>query len=124
KSHEGLRGLASEFAADLPGEQRVIVFATPGGTHGFSWHYDAEDVFIVQTAGDKEYYLRQNTVTSPPERGFQSDFREFRDETSAVAACRLLPGDVLYVPKGFWHIAHAHADSLSLSIGVFPELRG
>jgi 50S ribosomal protein L16 3-hydroxylase len=114
--------LASEFARDLPGEQRLILFATPGRTHGFGWHYDAEEVFVLQTAGDKEYFLRRNTVSSPAVRGFQSDFREYKAETSALMACRLLPGDCLYVPKGYWHIARAHQDSLSLSIGVFPEI--
>jgi ribosomal protein L16 Arg81 hydroxylase len=115
-----LRMLAGEFALELPGEQRLILFATPAQSHGFGWHYDAEDVFVVQTAGDKEYFLRRNTVSQPPARGFQSDFAEYRDETSPMLACRLLPGDCLYVPKGFWHIAVAHRDSLSLSIGVFP----
>jgi ribosomal protein L16 Arg81 hydroxylase len=117
-----LRELAAQFALELPGEQRLILFATPGRTHGFGWHYDAEDVFVVQTAGDKEYYLRSNTVSHPPERGFQSDFGHYREETSPLLACRLLPGDCLYVPKGFWHMAVAHSDSMSLSIGVFPRL--
>jgi hypothetical protein len=72
--NEPLEVLARDFARDLPGEQRVIIFATAARTHGFGWHYDAEDVFVVQTAGDKEYYLRRNTVSAPPVRGFQSDF--------------------------------------------------
>jgi 50S ribosomal protein L16 3-hydroxylase len=117
-----LEVLSGEFARDLPGDQRIILFATPARTHGFGWHYDAEDVFIVQTAGDKEYFLRHNTVTAPPERGFQSDFTEYREETSPLMSCRLLPGDLLYIPKGTWHMAIAHEDSLSVSIGVFPDL--
>jgi 50S ribosomal protein L16 3-hydroxylase len=113
--------LARQFALDVPGDQRLIVFATPARTHGFGWHYDAEDVFVVQTEGDKEYFLRRNTVTDPPLRGFQSDFKHYREETSPLVACRLLPGDWLYIPKGYWHMALAHEDSLSLSIGVFPD---
>jgi 50S ribosomal protein L16 3-hydroxylase len=113
--------VAREFAQDLPGEQRLIIFATPAHTHGFGWHYDAEDVFIVQTEGDKEYFLRRNTITNMPTRGFQSDFKHYREETSPLIACRLLPGDWLYVPKGYWHLAISHKDSLSLSIGVFPD---
>lgn len=112
--------LAREFELALPGDQRLIIFATPGGTNGFGWHYDAEDVFVIQTAGDKEYFLRPNTIRAAPTRGFQSDFREYRDETSPLLACRLLPGDWLYIPKGYWHLARAHEHSLSLSIGVFP----
>lgn len=116
-----LHELAAQFALELPGEQRLILFATPAQNHGFGWHYDAEDVFVLQTTGDKEYYLRANTVSPPPERGFESDFTEFRQETSPMLACRMLPGDCLYVPKGFWHIAVSHTDSMSLSIGVFPR---
>jgi 50S ribosomal protein L16 3-hydroxylase len=116
-----LEMLAGEFALDLPGDQRIILFATPARTNGFGWHYDAEDVFIVQTAGDKEYFLRHNTVTPAPERGFRSDFRDYRKESSPLLSCRLLPGDLLYIPKGTWHMAIAHEDSLSVSIGVFPS---
>jgi 50S ribosomal protein L16 3-hydroxylase len=115
-----IAALAREFAVDLPGDQRLIAFATPARTHGFGWHYDAEDVFVVQTAGDKEYFFRRNTVAQAPMRGFQSDFTDYRNETSPLAACRLLPGDWLYIPKGYWHMARAYDDSLSLSIGVFP----
>ncbi|HKU43728.1 MAG TPA: cupin domain-containing protein [Polyangiales bacterium] len=118
---EPLAALSREFARELPGEQRLILFATPARTHGFGWHYDAEDVFVVQAAGDKEYFLRSNTISAPAVRGFQSDFREYSDETSPLMACRLLAGDWLYVPAGYWHVAHAYEDSLSLSIGVFPD---
>jgi ribosomal protein L16 Arg81 hydroxylase len=121
KVNEWLRELAEEFALELPGEQRLILFATPAQTHGFGWHYDAEDVFVIQTAGDKEYYLRRNTVSQSSQPGFHSDFAEFRTETSPLLACRMLPGDCLYVPKGFWHTAISYSDSMSLSIGVFPQ---
>lgn len=113
--------VAAEFARDLPGEQRVIVFATPGGVHGFGWHYDPEDVFIVQTAGDKSYFFRQNTIDPEPVRGAQPDFSTFRRETSPMLQCRLLAGDWLYLPRGYWHVARPHADALSISIGVFPD---
>lgn len=113
--------VAAEFARDLPGEQRVIVFATPGGAHGFGWHYDPEDVFIVQTAGDKSYFFRQNTIDPEPVRGAQPGFSIFRRETSPMLQCRLLAGDWLYLPRGYWHVARAHADALSISIGVFPD---
>ena len=112
--------LSSALAQDIPGEQRVIVFATPGGHPGFGWHYDAEDVFIVQTEGDKEYF-RENTVTERVGRDEPMDFSTYARERSAHMSCRLVPGDLLYLPRGYWHAAHAHSDALSISIGVFPE---
>ena len=116
------RWLANTLGDDIPGEQRVLLFATPAASHGFSWHYDPEDVFIVQTAGDKEYYFRQNTVTPEPVPASNPDFSRYREEQSPMMSCRLLRGDFLYIPRGWWHMAHAHADSLSVSFGVFPAL--
>jgi 50S ribosomal protein L16 3-hydroxylase len=113
--------LCGAFARDLPGEQRVIIFATPAGTHGFGWHYDAEDVFVVQTEGDKEYFFRRNSIVLSPERASQPDFTTYGLETTPLMSCRLLAGDWLYLPRGYWHFARAHSHSLSLSIGVFPE---
>jgi 50S ribosomal protein L16 3-hydroxylase len=116
-----LRTLCSEFEQELPGEQRVLVFATPAGTHGFGWHYDPEDVFIAQTRGGKDYYFRRNTLVRSPARHGQPDFSVYAHETSALMSCRLLRGDFLYLPRGFWHVAYPRDDSLSISIGVFPR---
>lgn len=115
--------LCVAFSQDVPGEQRVIVFATPGGHFGFGWHYDAEDVFIIQTAGDKEYFFRQNTVTERIGKSEPMDFSTYRSERSPLMSCRLLPGDLLYLPRGYWHAARAYSDALSISIGVFPSVR-
>ena len=41
-----------------------------------------------------------------------------RKRPPLVMRCDLAPGDWLYVPSGFWHVARAEADSLSVSIGV------
>jgi len=116
-----IAAVTAAFARDLPGEQRVIVFATAADTHGFGWHYDPEDVFIIQTAGDKTYYFRRNTIDPEPPRAAHYDFQTFRRETTPIMECRLLPGDWLYLPRGYWHVARAHSDSLSISIGVFPD---
>lgn len=42
-------------------------------------------------------------------------------ETTPVLGCSLLPGDSLYIPRGWWHRAYATGDSLSLSLGVLRE---
>ena len=116
------RELAEGLREELPGKQRVLLFATPRESHGFSWHYDPEDVFIAQTAGDKEYYFRKNTVVPDAQLdGKDPDFSGYAKETSPLMSCRLVAGDFLYIPRGWWHMAHAHADSLSISIGVYPD---
>src|SRR5262245_49740293 len=39
-----LARFADDFTRDLPGRPHIQLFVTPGGTHGFAWHYDAEEV--------------------------------------------------------------------------------
>lgn len=122
RQHTALEQLAQAFLRDLPGELKLLVFATPRGTHGFSWHFDPEEVFIVQTAGQKEYLFRANTVLTPAQqRHPEPDFSAIRAEKSPLFSCTLHPGDWLHLPRGTWHVARPLEDSLSLSIGVLPE---
>jgi len=121
RQEAGLAELAASFARDLPGEVHIQLFITPAGTYSFGWHYDFEDVFIAQTAGVKEYYFRANTVACYTPRGARPDFTQFRREVSPFAAARLLPGDWLYLPARWWHVAKCVEEALSISVGVFPE---
>lgn len=116
---DAVRDLASSVAQDLPGKQRVILFATAPETHGFGWHFDPEEVFIVQTEGEKTYYLRANTVTPRPFVPSAASFAHYPLETSPLLACDLHPGDLLYIPSGYWHMAIARRAALSVSIGIF-----
>lgn len=117
RCHPRLATLAAEFEATLPGTVQVQIFVTPGETHGFGWHYDAEDVFIAQVAGVKDYYVRENTVEAstpfPPR-----DFMGYHAETSPLQTATLVPGDFLYIPARWWHMAVCREDSLSISVGV------
>ena len=116
-----LAQLARAFAGDLPGRVQVQVYATPADTQAFGWHFDAEDVFIVQVVGTKDYYMRQNTVVRSAAVS-SADFELVRRETSPLLAARLIPGDWLYIPARWWHLVHSVEEALSISIGVFPDL--
>jgi ribosomal protein L16 Arg81 hydroxylase len=120
QASEPVKELASALSQDVPGELRVIVFATPGDTHGFGWHFDTEEVFIFQTAGSKTYYLRANTVLPATAEPCEASFAAYASEKSPLMACKLHEGDFLYVPRCWWHVAIAHQASLSVSIGVLP----
>ena len=112
-----LAALARSVAEALDGAVHVQLFVTPGGTHGFGWHHDAEDVFIVQTAGRKDYVFRANTV-DPPASDRPPDFARVRLETTPRMQCTLVAGDWLYMPRGWWHMARCIETSRSLSIGI------
>jgi 50S ribosomal protein L16 3-hydroxylase len=109
-----LAQIAAALTDDLPGQAQVQLFVTPRGTHGFGWHWDAEDVFIIQCAGEKEYYFRDNTVDR------DGDFQRFHEERSPIMTAHLVPGDFLYLPATWWHMAVCREPSLSISIGLRP----
>jgi ribosomal protein L16 Arg81 hydroxylase len=120
----GLRVLAEMFARELPGQVVVQVYATPADFHSFSWHYDVEDVFIAQTAGTKDYFLRENTINPRPKLHSMPKDMQYERETTPTVAATLIAGDCLYIPRGWWHVAKAREDSLSISVGVLsPEAR-
>jgi 50S ribosomal protein L16 3-hydroxylase len=115
RHHEALAKAANALGRSFDTSVHVQVFVTPAQTHGFGWHYDAEHVFIIQTVGTKDYYFRENTCGRSDER---PDFSLVRRERSPLQTARLLPGDCLYLPAGFWHMARSLEDSLSISLGV------
>lgn len=134
RHHEPLAKLAAAFHVDFAAPVNVHVYVTGGGQFGFGWHYDAEDVFIVQTQGRKQYALRKNTVNPwPLEETLPEDMR-YERELMPLMKCLLSPGDWLYIPGGYWHMAEAVGEepSISLAVGVmsrtavdvFDRLRG
>jgi ribosomal protein L16 Arg81 hydroxylase len=125
RNDPGLAALAGSFRDVLPGEVHVQLYATPGGTNSYGWHYDFEDVFIAQTLGVKDYYFRENTVARETRLGEALDFTVFRQERSPLYSSRLEAGDFLYLPSRWWHLVKCAVDSLSISVGVMPreELR-
>jgi 50S ribosomal protein L16 3-hydroxylase len=113
-----LAELADGFRRDFLAPVNIHLYCTPAGQFGFGWHYDAEDVFIVQTEGSKEYALRKNTVNPwPLEETLPADMR-FEREIMPVMKCRLDAGDWLYIPSGYWHMGQSHEAAISLAIGV------
>ncbi len=118
---ERLARLAAEFAADFAAPVNIHLYCTPPGQFGFGWHYDAEEIFIVQTAGRKEYSLRKNTVHPwPIEETLPADMH-YEREIMPLVRCELAAGDWLYIPSGYWHKATSRELALSLAIGVQPR---
>jgi 50S ribosomal protein L16 3-hydroxylase len=121
KHYAPISELARSFEHDFAADVNVHLYVTPAGGQGFSWHYDAEDVFIVQTAGSKEYSLRKNTVQPwPLEETLPVDMKYAR-EIMPLLRSKLTAGDWLYIPCGYWHkadAAHSTEEAISLAIGV------
>jgi 50S ribosomal protein L16 3-hydroxylase len=119
-----IAALAKSVETSIEGSASVQAYATPGGYFSFGWHYDCEDVFIVQIDGTKEYLLRENTVNPAPRLDAMPRDMQYEKETTPAVAATLVAGDFLYIPSGWWHMAKASDDALSLSIGLLSPRAG
>jgi 50S ribosomal protein L16 3-hydroxylase len=118
---ERLAQLAAAFARDFAAPVNIHMYCTPGGQFGFGWHYDAEEVFIVQTTGRKEYSLRKNTVNPWPVEETLPANMHYEREIMPLVRCELAAGDWLYIPSGYWHMGQSQETAISLAIGLAPR---
>jgi ribosomal protein L16 Arg81 hydroxylase len=119
-----MQAIAEAFANFFHAPVDIQVYLTPNDNQAFGWHYDLEEVFIIQVQGCKEYTIRQNTLNPLPVWDNMPVDLGFERETSRLRmTCRLEAGDWLYIPSGWWHIARTQAESIHLSIGVMPVAR-
>lgn len=118
RHHPSLQALAEEFRHDLAAPIDIHVYCRPANQPGFGWHYDAEDVFLLQLQGSKEWGLRKNTVNPWPLIETLPANMRYEREFMPLMHCTLQAGDWLYLPAGYWHRGQAREESVSLSVGV------
>jgi 50S ribosomal protein L16 3-hydroxylase len=118
KHDAALDQLANDFATEFLGPIDIHLYCTPGGHPGFGWHYDAEDVFVLQTLGQKEWWLRKNTVNPWPLVETLPEDMLYEREIMPAMRCVLAAGDWLYIPAGYWHRTVSLDESISLSVGI------
>jgi len=122
KAHSALEEIAHNFFQVFHAPIDIQIYCTPAGQEGFNWHYDLEEVFVLQSSGEKEFFLRKNTFNPRPT--FMPKDLEFEKETNRTEIrCLLKEGDWLYIPSGYWHKARALTDSFHMSVGVMPTWR-
>jgi 50S ribosomal protein L16 3-hydroxylase len=116
-----LAEVAAAFARNFAAPVNIHMYCTPGGQFGFGWHYDAEEVFIIQTTGRKQYSLRKNTVNPWPIEETLPANMQYEREIMPLMRCELAAGDWLYIPSGYWHMGESRETAISLAIGVQPH---
>lgn len=88
-----------------------------GRTPSFGNHWDTHDVFAVQLAGTKHWRVYEPTLQLPT-TGQTSKHHKADCPSQPVLDIVLEAGDVLYVPRGWWHCAVARGEpSLHVAIG-------
>ncbi|KYG64655.1 hypothetical protein AZI86_10595 [Bdellovibrio bacteriovorus] len=115
---DSIKAIAQCFQKRFKGQVDVQMYATPAGCEGFDWHYDEEDVFVIQTAGVKEFCLRAPKLPLIPQTKLPLQFLLSDYTTGPEIRCQLAAGDWLYIPAGFWHKAKSLEESFHISVGV------
>jgi 50S ribosomal protein L16 3-hydroxylase len=121
KSSPSLKALSDDFKKSFHTDVDIQLYCTPEGHNAFGWHYDVEEVFIIQTKGSKTYSIRPNTIHPHPLiRSIPKDLGYDKEKTPIEIKVTLQEGDFLYIPSGWWHIARTEKESMHLSIGLMP----
>jgi hypothetical protein len=89
-----------------------------GGDGSFGRHWDTHDVFVVQLRGRKRWQVFQPTFPQPLPR--QTSLHHKADCPQVPALdIELNYGDVLYIPRGWWHHAMPlDGETVHVAVGV------
>jgi bifunctional lysine-specific demethylase and histidyl-hydroxylase NO66 len=128
-----LNVLARSLERQLNCIVNINMYFSPGSSRALKRHYDTHDVFVLQIHGKKKWKLFESDVEFPLEylpplrcenlgrRNYRKHrAREMSAENSGAVneEFTLRTGDLLYLPRGHWHVAEAEPDQISCHLTV------
>ncbi|WP_443191995.1 JmjC domain-containing protein [Pseudomonas indica] len=108
--------------AQFVGEKtNANAYAAFGGDGSFGKHWDTHDVFALQLIGRKRWKLYKPTFEHPLAHQ-KSTGRKSECPQEPVLDTVLEAGDLLYIPRGWWHEALPieGEPTLHIAVGTFP----
>lgn len=112
-----VRRLAAQMEVALNQKLNVNGYMTFGAGGAFAMHYDPHDVLVLQIYGTKHWFIYEDPEPLPT---YEDKKKAAKPAPREVAFETILqPGDVLYVPRGFYHrAAVTDTDSVHLTFGI------
>jgi len=105
--HEGIARMVAMLENLVNEKIQANLYACFQPSHGFGVHWDNHDVFVVQVMGSKAWQVYPTT-----------DNKEALAEGIApLWQGQLNHGDVLYIPRGFWHFARSIGQTVHITFG-------
>jgi hypothetical protein len=117
--HEPLTRLAESFEAFFQASTKINLYAGWRALHGLDLHRDDQDVLILQLDGPKRWLVYGFSV-----EGVDRNQLENRSAPPAGALLDqiLRPGDLLYIPRGCYHLAvPMNEPTLHVTVSVKTE---
>jgi len=121
----GLRAAAGALETALNGKAQGNLYCSWKAHPAFGSHFDTHDVFAIHVAGEKVWNIYQrhfvDPIAHPRFKNLDHGFDEANKGTLEQQV-RLTPGDLLYLPRGFYHDALAESQAaVHIAFGVtFP----
>ena len=111
-----VRSLSESFRDVLQARNHVNLYASWRSENGFDLHWDSHEVMVLQLQGRKQWQIFAPTQEAPLDVGVPP-----RPSGPPTWSGMLNAGDVLYLPRGWWHVANAvNEPSLHLTFGIAP----
>ncbi|MBT2452269.1 cupin-like domain-containing protein [Streptomyces sp. ISL-43] len=117
--HEDTERTAADLERMLHSTVLTNLYGSWTETQGFGLHFDDQEVIVVQLSGRKRWRYYPPTRTAAL---LHDVVRPPRPTSEPYADVVLEEGDVLYLPRGWWHGASASegTPSLHLTYSVIP----
>jgi hypothetical protein len=113
--HRPIRRLAESLERVFRVRVQVNSYAGWRRSNGFDLHWDDHDVFILQVAGRKHWKVYGMTRPFPLAR----DVKPADAPRDSRWEGLLEDGDLLYIPRGWWHVATPlNEPTLHLTVGI------
>lgn len=114
--YEPLTKLAADLELIFHEHVQINAYAGWHSSHGFDIHWDDHDVFVLQVAGRKLWSIYGMTRPHPLA---QDSEPAAKPDGDPVWEAILEDGDFLYIPRGWWHVAHPMEEpTLHLTVGI------
>jgi ribosomal protein L16 Arg81 hydroxylase len=115
--HRPLSVLLGNLGRQFTGPCDVILFASFGSTRAIAPHEDGDDQFILQLAGHKHWQVYGPNEPNPIRKPIWHESTQ--PKRPPIWEGMLTAGDVLYLPRGWWHeVRSVNEPSLHLTVGL------
>jgi len=114
--NHNLKKLSNSLAWALRDPVQVNAYISCDPIEGFDAHWDDHDVLIFQLEGPKEWEIYGQSREYP----LRSDVGKSEQPPSETEWKGVVtPGDLLYIPRGWWHMARGTGvPTLHLTVGI------
>jgi ribosomal protein L16 Arg81 hydroxylase len=111
-----VRALSLSFRDALQARTHVNLYAGWRSDNGLDLHWDPHEVMVLQLHGRKRWQIFRPTQDYPLDTGVPA-----KPAGAAAWDGMLNAGDVLYLPRGWWHVAYpVNEPSMHLTFGIAP----